>query len=84
MKTFIAVIAVNDDERPGSPVAAAIQQGYGDEYVTAYLRTKMPAGSPLHVVSAHEVGVETVLSDGEANVLLNPTRPIRDDDPVHP
>lgn len=39
---------------PGSPIAAAIHQGYGEEYVKAYLQTKMPAGSPLEIKSVHE------------------------------
>lgn len=82
MKTFIVV--VNTEEREGSPLAAALHQGYGDEYVTGYLRSKMPAGSPLHIVSSYQVGVEQVLSDGERDVLLNP-KPVsasrRDDGP---
>jgi hypothetical protein len=89
-RTFI--VQVNVEEREGSPFAAALHQGYGEEYVIAYLRTKMPAGSPMSIEAAHQIGVGTVLSDSEGHVLLNPgynrsgrgrgdVR--RDDDPVH-
>lgn len=36
----------------GSPFAAAIHQGYGGEWLTAYLRRYMPAGSPVTVNGA--------------------------------
>ena len=38
----------------GSPAAAAIHQGYGEEYVKAYLASKMPAGSPVEIRSVHD------------------------------
>lgn len=75
MKTFIVVVNADVDAIPGSPLAAAVHQGYGEEYVVAYLRHKLPAGSLLSIESAKELGVETVLSDGEERVLLNPTTP---------
>jgi len=95
MATFIVV--VDADPHPSAvgttPLAAAMHQGFGEEYILAYLRRKMPAGSPVNIVSAHEVGVETVLTDEQENVLLKPNYKAphsvyrsgsrRDDDPVH-
>jgi hypothetical protein len=50
---YVVVVRVSDPVK-GSPIAAAIHQGYGPEYVKAYLQTKMPAGSPLEIRSVHE------------------------------
>ena len=86
MKTFIVV--VNVDAPEGSAAAAEIHQGFGEEYVVAYLRRKMPAGSPFFIETAHELGVEMTLSDSEETVLIEGrfTRPVkphlRDDDPA--
>ena len=70
MTTFIVVIDADEEAIPGGSLAAAIHQGFGEEYIIAYLRTKMPSGSPINIVSAHEVGVEEVLTDVESRVLL--------------
>lgn len=51
--TYVVVVRVAPP-LPASPIAAAIYQGYGEEYVKAYLSTKMPAGSPLEIRSVHE------------------------------
>jgi hypothetical protein len=50
---FVVVVRV----RPpyASPMGAAIYQGYGEEYVKAYLSTKMPAGSPVEIRTVTEV-----------------------------
>lgn len=91
------IVIVNAEDREGSPLAAALYQGFGEEYICAYLRSKLPAGSPLYIEAAHELGVETVVSDGHGTVLLNPAYNRsgrgrgdvrrgdvrRDDDPVH-
>lgn len=38
----------------GSTTAAAIYQGYGPEWIKAYLATKMPAGSPVEITDVKE------------------------------
>ncbi len=50
---YVAVVRVNGADVPAT-MAAAIHQGYAEEYILAYLRTKMPAGSPLEIRSVHE------------------------------
>jgi hypothetical protein len=45
----IVIIDVAVEKTPGTNAAAAIHQGWGEEYLLAYLQTKMPAGSPVNI-----------------------------------
>lgn len=66
-KHFVIIVEV---EPVGYTLAQALENARGEAWTLEYLRAKMPAGSPVTILSAHEVGVETVLA----------TR--RDDDPA--
>lgn len=85
MRTYVVIVNADNDAIPGGGLAAAVAQGYGDDYILAYLRTKMPAGSPVSIVAAYDAQVETILTDGEMSRLVNrgTTAPARrDDDPA--
>ena len=54
------VVTVRVSAWQGSPMAAAIYQGYGEDWLKSYLRTKMPAGSPVEIATVTEVKTSRV------------------------
>lgn len=54
------VVVVTCEPWDGSPLAAAIHQSWGEEYVEGYLKSKLPAGSPLEIASVTQVGLPKV------------------------
>lgn len=43
------MVAVEVEPLDGSPMAAAVHQGWGASYLRGYLESKMPAGSPVTI-----------------------------------
>jgi len=42
-------VTISVDPMPGTGLAAAIHQGFGEENLKAYLSARMPAGSPVTI-----------------------------------
>lgn len=47
---MLAMVAISVEPIAGSAMAAAIHQGYGEDFILAYLASKMPAGSPVEIL----------------------------------
>lgn len=85
MKSFIVQVDLN----PIGAAGEAYESGYGEEFVVAYLRQKMPAGSVLEIIDAKEANRPMPLTPDEQRVLLDgkpervgTIRSLRDDDPA--